>query len=696
MRLLSSVLLILLIAGCASPPHQLAVPSHAVIGVEDSHLDPEFWIRRQNGATKSVLDAGAIAAQNAKLQRTDPSVYDVEHLPATLTDAQVKGWIGKLSARPTRTLFDEQGREVSPTALDGLIGNLNLDKVPDTQRTRYGIVVHRADLRTFPTRQRVFSSRGDTDIDRFQESALFPGTPVVIVHASKDGDWLFIVSPLYAAWIEKQYVAEGEARQVFDYTRKEPYLVVTGSTARTVFTRERPEVSELQLDMGVRVPVLSDWPADKPVNGQHPYTAHVIELPIRDAGGNLRFTPALLPKNADVATDYLPLNRANLLRQSFKFLGERYGWGHSYNARDCSGFVAEIYRSFGVQLPRNTRDQGMSPALNRLAFTERDSHEERLAVLQALQVGDLIYIPGHVMMVIGHDRGMPYVIHDTTGISYRNNDAVTRVHLNGVSVTPLTPLLLSDDAPLIDRIYSIQRIRPATNHATDLPWSDARQLVLVTTAGWDANQGTLHTYSMTDGKWQTAAPAVPVALGRAGSAWGVGLHPKQSGPIKQEGDGRSPAGVFDIGIAFGYADSAQTALRYKAMTDSDYCIDVNSSPHYNRIVDARVVGKEAIAGSTEPMRRDIHLNGDQRYRIGFVIEHNSQGTPAAGSCIFAHLWKSPGAPTAGCTAMDEPAMQALLAWLQPERHPVFVLLPLREYARLRTQWGLPELERLTK
>ena len=58
-----------------------------------------------------------------------------------------------------------------------------------------------------------------------------------------------------------------------------------------------------------------------------------------------------------------------MLHQSFKFLGERYGWGHSYNARDCSGFVSEVYRSFGVQLPRNTRDQGVSPALDRIAFT---------------------------------------------------------------------------------------------------------------------------------------------------------------------------------------------------------------------------------------------------------------------------------------------------------------------------------------
>jgi len=283
---------------------------------------------------------------------------------------------------------------------------------------------------------------------------------VVIVHESADRDWWFIVSPLYAAWVEKRFVAEGTREMVFAYVHKTPYLVVTGATVKTVFTPELPPVSELQLDMGVRVPLLADWPTGEPVNGQHPYTAHVIELPWRNPDGTLNFAPALLPRTADTSRDYLPLSRANLLRQGFKFLGERYGWGHSYNARDCSGFVSEVYRSFNVRLPRNTRDQAVTPAVNRIEFSAADDHERRLAQLRDTQVGDLIYIPGHVMMVIGHDRGMPYVIHDVTGVSYRDaSGAVRRVLLNGVSVTPLTPLLLGRERPLVDQITSILRVR---------------------------------------------------------------------------------------------------------------------------------------------------------------------------------------------------------------------------------------------
>lgn len=223
-------------------------------------------------------------------------------------------------------------------------------------------------------------------------------------------------------------------------------------------------------------------------------------------------------------------------------------------------------------------------------------------------------------------------------------------------------------------------------------WHDAKQLILVTTADWDANQGSLQAFQMTDGKWQAVAAAVPVAIGRAGSAWGEGLHDAQPGPKKQEGDGRSPAGIFRVGEAFGYASSVESELHYLALGEADYCIDVSGSPLYNRIVDARKVGASAVAGSTEPMRRDIHAKGDQRYKVGFVIEHNAAGTPSAGSCIFAHLWKAPGETTSGCTAMDEPVMRKLLAWLEPARKPIFVLLPKKEYARLGALWKLPDLK----
>lgn len=222
------------------------------------------------------------------------------------------------------------------------------------------------------------------------------------------------------------------------------------------------------------------------------------------------------------------------------------------------------------------------------------------------------------------------------------------------------------------------------------PWRDARQMILVTTADWNVDHGSLRTYTRDGDGWREVRTATPVTIGKNGAGWGLGLNaPQSNGPAKREGDNRSPAGVFRIGASFGYAKIADTAMPYLALNATEYCVDVSGAAHYNQIVDAKVVGAEAVKGSTEPMRRDLHVNGDQRYRLGFVIENNPQAVPNGGSCIFAHLWKSPTDATAGCTAMTPSVMQSLLAWLKPQDHPVFVLLPQAEYERLRVQWQLP-------
>jgi L,D-peptidoglycan transpeptidase YkuD (ErfK/YbiS/YcfS/YnhG family) len=231
---------------------------------------------------------------------------------------------------------------------------------------------------------------------------------------------------------------------------------------------------------------------------------------------------------------------------------------------------------------------------------------------------------------------------------------------------------------------------PVPAPAAASAWRDARQLVLVVTPDADATAGRLRTFERAPGgAWREVGAATPVTVGREGLAWGLGLHPPQPGLQKREGDGRAPAGAFAIGTAFGYAPRARTALPYLAATATHWCVDVSGSPLYNRIVDARVVGEAAVEGSSEPMRRDLHADGDPRYRLGFVIEHNAAGREGAGSCIFAHLWKAPGEPTAGCTAMAEPAMDRIAGWLDPAAHPVFVQLALADYARLRAPWGLP-------
>lgn len=450
----------------AAPPSDPGAPLPYVIGLHEAYLTPQYWAARLDNADAPILDRAQIEAQNARMRAQDSHLQDIAALPAQLDAATVRASITALSRWPTRALYNGKGQPITPALRSAIEANLGLDAVPAEVAPAYGLVVKRAALRTFPTRERVFSSVGDTDIDRFQESALFPGDKVAVVHRSADGRWLFVHSERYSAWIEAEAIASGDKATVLGYGTKGPYRIVTGATAQTAYTPEEPRVSRLQLDMGVRLPVLADWPAADPVNGQQAHASWVVQLPVREADGRLKLVPALLPRSQDTAADYLPLTPRLLLQQAFKFLGERYGWGHDYDTRDCSGFVSEIYRSFGVLLPRNTSAQAVSPALDRLPFTGKDGKDGKAVRDRAvtdLRVGDLVYIPGHVMMAIGHVDGRTWVIHDTAGGSWFGADGRrVQAHLNGVSVTPLEPMMASDTVRYIDRITNIQRLRAKT------------------------------------------------------------------------------------------------------------------------------------------------------------------------------------------------------------------------------------------
>ncbi len=230
----------------------------------------------------------------------------------------------------------------------------------------------------------------------------------------------------------------------------------------------------------------------------------------------------------------------------------------------------------------------------------------------------------------------------------------------------------------------------ALEDKSPLQADEVKQLIVAVSKDWEATTATLYTFEKRDDGWHQTELQSQVNLGRTGLAWGKGLHPEQTGLSKKEGDGKAPAGIFDLGIAFGYLKSVNTAMPYQQMSATDYCMDVNGSPLYNQIVDQAVVGKEATKGSSEAMRLDIHHNQNM-YKKGLVVKHNPANVSGQGSCIFMHLWKGQGKPTAGCTSMPENVMDRLLAWLDKAQHPLYVALPEAEYLAKKQQWALPDI-----
>ena len=208
------------------------------------------------------------------------------------------------------------------------------------------------------------------------------------------------------------------------------------------------------------------------------------------------------------------------------------------------------------------------------------------------------------------------------------------------------------------------------------------QVILVYAEGWAATTGTLLRLEKKEHQWDTVSVAIKVNFGKNGMRWGRGLHRNSEALEKQEGDGCAPAGVFELGLAFGY-DEQPSGLSwpYQQVTDRDYFVDDASSRDYNtwQTISANEVNDpKSKWNSYELMKRKDHL-----YSLGIVVKHNeSPIVKGNGSAIFLHVERAPGSPTLGCTSMKAADLLEIMRWLDVHKHPLLIQAPKKELNKI--------------
>jgi D-alanyl-D-alanine dipeptidase len=219
----------------------------------------------------------------------------------------------------------------------------------------------------------------------------------------------------------------------------------------------------------------------------------------------------------------------------------------------------------------------------------------------------------------------------------------------------------------------------------------ANQILRVTTADWNSPQGSLQRFERSaNGALVPVGAPLAVWLGRAGMGWrnDEGAPPPPGpGPVKREGDGRSPAGILTFGDMWGYARQAPEGVRfsYRSATDCDRCVDDADHADYGKLIRLASPQAPVTWRSAEKIRLDT-----EHYRYLLVIHYNDfKPRQAAGSCIFLHVAVPPGRVTAGCTALEVDDLLTLLRWMDPAKHPVLVQVPTPYFELVRTAWSLP-------
>ena len=202
------------------------------------------------------------------------------------------------------------------------------------------------------------------------------------------------------------------------------------------------------------------------------------------------------------------------------------------------------------------------------------------------------------------------------------------------------------------------------HHTTQI--GESEQLIFATNRDSSSVLVTIHALERNNGVWHLIFPTFTGSIGEMGFA---------AIDKKREGDGKSPSGIFPLGIAFGYDPSVVTKMPYRQATDDDFWVDDVNSEDYNKWVKGK-----PNAASWEKMKRD-----DDQYKYGVVIEYNMHPIiKGKGSAIFLHVWKG-GESTVGCVSMPEEMVLKILGWLDTAKKPLIIMGTESELCTMRSR-----------
>lgn len=285
----------------------------------------------------------------------------------------------------------------------------------------HGIVVRHSSLRALPTHRPVFRNPQEVGqgypFDSIQQSAVWHGTPVFIGHASRDGSWLYVETAFAAGWIPAIDVARVSPQLSTSYQKHALLAFTADDVALRVLQKGAQGAVVGNGHLGMVLPMIHN-PATK-LTASYGLTPidSVALMPLRDAAG-AAYTVEVGVRAMHMAIMPLALTPGNVALLSDKLLGKLYGWGGLYENRDCSAMLRDLFTPFGIWLPRHSRAQANAGKFISFAEYPVPEREERI-LSQGIPFRTLLWLPGHIALYIGEDKGRAMMFHTMWGIRTR-------------------------------------------------------------------------------------------------------------------------------------------------------------------------------------------------------------------------------------------------------------------------------------
>jgi len=310
-----------------------------------------------------------------------------------------------------KTTFKENLQKNDSTFFKKLKINSNFENYGSINKR--GIAVKRLMLRNFPTNKPIYynpEKPGEGFPFSYNDnSSVHPNEPIHISHFSKDRRFAYVATSYAGGWVDINNIAYVSQKII----NKIKFLNKIVLTEDNVSILNKDKFSLFSSKIGMVLPVLEE---------KSNYFK-VLVISRKDF-----LTPKIeivnIPKSIAI---YLPqkLDEKLVKKNSKKMLNNPYGWGGSSEDRDCSSTIKDIYAASGKWVPRNSK--AISAAGHNISIKHLNRRQKEAYIINhGIPYRTTLYMSGHIMLYIGHDKGIVKIFHNLWGVSYLKHGKLSK------------------------------------------------------------------------------------------------------------------------------------------------------------------------------------------------------------------------------------------------------------------------------
>jgi hypothetical protein len=408
-------------------------------GVLPEMRNTAYWINRMKQPDERVMTLAEIERMNARFRDKMSHLDALDSTTAQRIRRETSSWPGLVATMPDlnastpaelsamvgqevdkeiqylrrRPFGDRLGIAYSPGELDATEAELARNAIDPAKERATGVLVETARLRIIPAIRPEYmglTQSGKSRWDMWNLDILPIGSAVQVLHRSRSGGFLFVLSARGFGWVESENVALGSKATISKFTDATPFMIATGDRVPFYSSSDRKYVSGW-LRMGDRLP-----------RGD---SDRRISVPVRRTNGELAVEQAWLAPDADVHAGYLPYTRKNVVVQAFKMLDNIYDWTGAWFGRNDTTVMRDIFGTFGFDLPSNgvllslfgDKIETLAAGLDRKEKVARFAAHEPFVTIDNSN-------SGHSQLYVGEQDGQVFVF-DTNGYGYPNEKGET-------------------------------------------------------------------------------------------------------------------------------------------------------------------------------------------------------------------------------------------------------------------------------